>query len=117
MKVYILEDSVDLGQLLCEFLTMEKGADCRSATSFAQLLKEPEPALSADLVVLDVNLGTGKPSGIDAYQWLRDQGFRGRVIFLTGHGATHPLVKQARALSGAPVLEKPVEAERLLDLL
>jgi len=117
MKVYILEDSADLGQLLCEFLKMEKGADCASATSFAQLLKDPEPALSADLVVLDVNLGTDQPSGIDAYEWLRDQGYRGRVIFLTGHGAGHPLVKKARALSGVPVLEKPVEAERLLELL
>ena len=45
-----------------------------------------------------------RESGLDAYRWLRQFGFRGEVVFLTGHAAHHPLVEQARALGKAKVL-------------
>jgi FixJ family two-component response regulator len=63
--------------------------------------------------VLDINLGAGEPTGIDAYHWLRSHGFSGRVIFLTGHAASHPLVREARLIGDAVVLEKPTRIGQL----
>jgi FixJ family two-component response regulator len=66
-----------------------------------------------ETVILDINLGPGEPSGLDVYRWLREQGFAGRIVFLTGHAADHPLVSQAYRL-GAHVLQKPARIQRLL---
>jgi hypothetical protein len=41
--------------------------------------------LNCTLAILDVNLGAGNPSGVDAYRWLKQERFVGRVVFLTGH--------------------------------
>jgi FixJ family two-component response regulator len=46
---------------------------------------------------------------VEVSRWLREHGFRGRIIFLTGHAAYNPDVLAAKA-TGALVLEKPVES-------
>lgn len=117
MKVVILDDSADLGDVMCQLLTFEGGAQCIATRSYEEFVQRAQDALTADLVVLDVNLGPDVPSGVDAYEWLRRHGYTGRVVFLTGHAGSHPLVQRARSLRGVPVLEKPVEAEQLLALL
>jgi hypothetical protein len=72
--------------------------------------------LSWDLAILDVNLGGGQPSGVEAYRWLMGQSFAGRIVFLTGHARSFPDVAEAHAL-GVKVLEKPVPISCLLNLL
>jgi DNA-binding response OmpR family regulator len=62
--------------------------------------------------LLDVNLGAGQPSGIDAYRWLREHSFPGRIVFLTGHATTSPEVIAARS-HGQTVLEKPIDIVKL----
>ncbi len=115
--VLVLEDDEDLRSLLCDLLVASGAERCVSVGSHAELVRQQEQALGCGLALLDVNLGAGKPSGLDAYHWLKEQGFAGRVVFLTGHARSHPLVRQARELTQALVLTKPVDAKDLIDLL
>jgi FixJ family two-component response regulator len=113
-RIVIVEDDADLRDLLGEIYACE-GLDCVLAESVEALVAQSVRALGADLVLLDVNLGPGVPSGLDAYDWLVQHAFTGRIIFLTGHASTHPLVREASG-RGALVLEKPVPAASLLEL-
>lgn len=117
-RVIILEDDADLRETLCELLLCSGVSECHGAASFGQFVSLPSGIIdTADLVVLDVNLGHGVPSGIDAFLWLRERGFGGRIVFLTGHARSHPLVREARELPGVRVLEKPVESGVLEQLI
>jgi FixJ family two-component response regulator len=69
------------------------------------------------LGILDVNLGSDEPSGLDAFAWLRAERFPGRIVFLTGHAATNPLVRRAGEMGDVAVLTKPLQMPKLLELL
>jgi len=112
----LLDDDADLLEILAELLE-ERHCHCLRARSVAELKALGPGALAADVVVLDINLGSGQPSGIDAYDWLMSQNFAGRVLFLTGHAHAHPLVARAERLRGAHVLDKPVDGRVLLDTI
>jgi ActR/RegA family two-component response regulator len=110
----LLDDDSDLLEVLAELL---KGRNCSSllAHSLDELKALGPEALAADVAVLDINLGAGQPSGIDAYDWLVSQNFAGRLLFLTGHAHAHPLVARAERLHRATVLAKPLDGQVLLD--
>jgi FixJ family two-component response regulator len=116
-RVLVLEDDDDLRTLLCELLVAAGAKACVSAGSYEELVRQKDPVQGCGLALLDVNLGSGVPSGLDAYHWLRDNGFTGRIVFLTGHARHHPLVRQAHELTQARVLSKPVDAEELMALV
>jgi hypothetical protein len=81
--------------------------------SFRELERRFDDLGNVSAAVLDINLGPGEPTGVDAYHWLRSRGFSGRIIFLTGHAASHPLVREARLIGDAVVLEKPTGIDHL----
>lgn len=114
MTVVLLDDDADLLEALGELLQLD-GCRCLLVQSVDELKALGKQALDADVAVLDINLGMGQPSGIDAYDWLMSQGFGGRLLFLTGHAHAHPLVARAEKLHRATVLDKPMEAGVLLD--
>jgi FixJ family two-component response regulator len=114
VTVVLLDDDADLLEALGELLQLD-GCRCLLVQSVEELKQLGLQALSADVAVLDINLGLGQPSGIDAYDWLMSQGFSGRLLFLTGHAHAHPLVARAEKLHRAAVLDKPMEAGMLLD--
>ncbi len=116
-RVLVLEDDEDLRTLLCELLLMQGVEECVSAASLASLKSQEARVLTCGLAILDINLGAQVPSGLDAYRWLRDSGFAGRVVFLTGHARSHPLVRQAYELTDVQVLVKPVDARVLMALV
>lgn len=113
-SVLLLDDDPDLRTMLCE-LFMSQGARSTGVGSLDEMKKLAD-GMSFDLAILDVNLGAGQPSGVDAYRWLKAQSFAGRVIFLTGHARSFPGVAEAYAM-GVKVLEKPVSIEALVNLL
>jgi FixJ family two-component response regulator len=115
--VLVLEDDEDLRTLLCDLLVASGAPACVSAASYEALVRQQEQALECGLALLDVNLGAGVHSGLDAYHWLQEHGFRGRIVFLTGHARSHPLVRQARELTRAQVMSKPVDAKELMALV
>ena len=116
-RVLVLEDDDDLRTLLCELLVACGVQAWVSAGSFEAMVRQKEQVLGCGLALLDVNLGAKVPSGLDAYHWLRENGFGGRIVFLTGHARSHPLVRQAYDLSQARILSKPVDAKVLMALV
>jgi DNA-binding NtrC family response regulator len=110
----LLDDDADLLDILAELLE-ERGCHCLPARSLEELKRHASEVLKADVAVLDINLGAGQPSGVDAYEWLVSEGFAGRLLFLTGHARGHPLVARAEQLHRAAVLDKPLDGDVLLD--
>ena len=115
--VLVLEDDGDMRTLMCELFSMAGAERCVAVGSVAELRQNPELVHHTQLALIDINLGSGLPSGLEAYDWLRSQRFGGRVVFITGHAASHPLMREAQGLRGVEVLRKPVDADVLLDLL
>jgi FixJ family two-component response regulator len=110
----LLDDDADLLEALADLL---RTRDCRclTARSVSELQALGREVLDADVAVLDINLGPGQPTGIDAYEWLMHEHFAGRLLFLTGHAHAHPLVARAERLQRAAVLDKPMDGQTLLD--
>jgi DNA-binding NtrC family response regulator len=115
--IALLDDDDDLRSLLTQLFELELGCQCVDASSVAKFKEQAPQVLRTELAILDINLGNGLPSGFDAYEWLRENGYSGRVVFLTGHARNHPLLRKAAEFPNVEVLEKPVTVERLLQLL
>jgi FixJ family two-component response regulator len=115
-NVIVLDDDQDIRVMLCEIFRLLGAKSCSEFGSVEELKEQPDVSVGSDLAILDVNLGAGVPSGTDACQWLLEHGYRGKIVFLTGHAKTHPMVKKA-AQTGAQVLEKPTSVGVLADLL
>lgn len=71
--------------------------------------------LDAGLVLMDVRLA-GRMDGIEAARRIRDQRDI-PIIFITAHGDSATRAHIERVLPGAPVLTKPITAERLRGAL
>lgn len=114
--VLILEDDADCRELLGEILKLGEHS-CVEAGTLAELERREPEVLACDLAMIDINLGPGQPSGVDACRWLLAHGFHGKIVFLTGHADTHPLVTEAARVANASVLTKPIEADQLVELV
>ncbi|MDC0716913.1 response regulator [Nannocystis bainbridge] len=115
--VVFLDDDEDLRELFVDVVALFAERDCLTVGSVDELVEQRKRVLAAELIILDINLGPGLPSGLDAYKWLREQNYGGRVVFLTGHAASHPLVAEARRLAGVRVYEKPLPVPTIARLL
>jgi DNA-binding response OmpR family regulator len=112
-RVIVLDDDEDLRATLEDIVVTRYDAECVAHGTYDELVQAGPEALSCDLAILDINLGPGVPSGIDAYQWLRRLGFKGRILFLTGHAQSHPEVAKAHSLKDVQVAQKPMGLEAL----
>ena len=115
--VLFLDDDNDLRETVTDLVGTVFDCPCLGCRSYEDLLALGNRALSCGVAVLDINLGPDVPSGLDAYLWLRKHGFHGRIVFLTGHAGSHPLVVEASRLGDADVVAKPISAEVLRSLL
>src|SRR5216110_3126863 len=115
--VFLLEDDDDLRTVIADLIQRSTGRECLALRTFAELREQRAAVLRCSLGILDVNLGRGQLSGLDAFAWLRAERFAGRIAFLTGHAASHPLVERARQMGEAIVLCKPLQISQLLELL
>jgi FixJ family two-component response regulator len=106
--IFVLDDDADIRDTMCAVIENLLAVPCVTASSVAEMAREPGRVLQCRVAILDINLGPDEPSGLDAYRWLCDQDYRGAILFLTGHAKTHPLVDAANRLGHARVLEKPV---------
>jgi len=116
-RVALLEDDDDLRATMADLLGVTAGAECVGAASLAELQEQSAEVLTTHIALLDINLGPGEPSGIDAYRWLQENNYPGRVVFLTGHASGHPLVDEARRIGSAMLLTKPVPFPELAALI
>lgn len=112
----MLEDDPDLGQSYVEILSAAQ-REVLLVHSFDELTQMRNQALQCSVAFLDISLGAGQPNGLDAFEWLKQVNFRGRIYFLTGHAMSHPLVVEACQKWGAEVLAKPMDIDDFLNMI
>jgi ActR/RegA family two-component response regulator len=105
--ILILDDDADMLASLVDFARTLSGRKCVAVASYDALIALAPHLADFSVAILDINLGAGRPNGIDAYRWLLDERFPGRIYFLTGHARNHPLVEEARRLGNVEIIEKP----------
>jgi DNA-binding response OmpR family regulator len=111
-----VDDDADLRALI-PYVAASLGFErCVLAASLVEVEAQRSEALSCSLAVLDINLGWASATGVDVYNWLRQQRFAGRIVFLTGHGEDDPRVRDAARIGGARVLVKPIALDVLAEL-
>ena len=113
-QVVFLDDSEDLRMVMVSLIESRLRTTCLGLAGYSEMLVHSDQVLKSEIIVLDLDLGHQKPSGMDVYHWLMNEGYRGQVYFLTGHGFTHPLMIQARKL-GAKIWEKPTGSTQMLN--
>ena len=115
--VLYVEDNDDLRELVVELVTVVIKRPCVGVGSYEELVALGDEVLGCSVAILDINLGANRRSGIDAYAWLRHTGYTGRIVFLTGHASTHPLVVEAQRIGDAEIFSKPIEPDRLRSIV
>jgi DNA-binding NtrC family response regulator len=115
--VLILDDDDDLRDILGTTAEEVFGWAWIGVSCVQALIDLGPCALASNLAILDINLGPDQPSGLDAFAWLGERQFGGRIIFLTGHAASHPLVDKAMRQHLASIYQKPLSIEELGHVL
>src|SRR5690242_12636180 len=115
-RVLLVDDDLDLLEIMRLVFVQAGAKACVLASSLKEVQAQRDEALGVDAAILDVNLGHGLASGLDVHRWLRDEGFAGRSVFLTGHARNHPLVQEAAKVPGTTVVSKPIDMKHLLRL-
>ena len=116
-SVLVLDDDEDLRVTLCDVLSSLCNVECISVPDVESMIRSGDRVLRCLLAILDINLGAGLPTGLDAGRWLTEHGFNGRIVLLTGHATSSPLVQRTMHISSAQIIQKPVSAKKLCDLL
>lgn len=112
-QVTLLDDNSDLRELISEYFEHSLKVKVLPLGNYQELVQQMPQILSSDLVILDIEIGYNQPSGYEAYKTLLQNGYPGLIFFLTGHGADHPLVQQAKT-SNCIVWEKPITGEAMV---
>jgi DNA-binding NtrC family response regulator len=115
-SVLLLDDDKDLCTAMRELLLIFGAASCICCHSVSEL-KNNVSLPKFDLAILDINLGDNLPNGIDAYDWLIQNNYKGKIVFFSGHAKFNPLVQKALELPNVAFLEKPANINALEGLI
>lgn len=115
--VLIVDDDEDLRAVTQDIFEALGVRHVVSAASLREVEERRDEVLACELAILDINLGSGQPSGVNVYEWLDREGFAGRIVFLTGHASDDPRVKAAASLAGSVVASKPLSVAELRELI
>jgi DNA-binding NtrC family response regulator len=107
-RVLFVDDSSDLCQIMEAMCQSLRGVECICVPSMSAVLERAVQVLRTDLAILDVNLGPGESSGTEIYRWLKEQNYRGKIVFLSGHTMTDPQVAEATRIPDADFFQKPL---------
>lgn len=110
--VLLVDDDPDLLDVM-GMLMEHEGLGYIAARSLAEVQALGSALATISVAILDVNLGPGQPTGLDVHDWLRAQGVRSRIVFVTGHAPDHPLVQET-AGGAHLVLAKPIASSALV---
>ena len=88
-----------------------------TAASLREVQARRDEVVACQLAILDINLGSGEPTGVQIHEWLQREGFAGRTIFLTGHASNDPRVRDAASLAGTQIISKPLPIAALRELV
>ncbi|WP_409479651.1 response regulator [Pseudobdellovibrio sp. HCB154] len=116
--ILVMDDDIDLLEVLQETLvTLCKVDQVITATSMESVQQQKDKILNCELAILDVNLGAERPSGVNVAEWLRANGFKGKIVFLTGHAVSDPEVLAATRMPNTKVVAKPIGLPQLLGFV
>lgn len=107
MKVLLLDDDSDMCELMKETFHSFHIKDITICRSYQDIVSLEKKILTYDVIFLDVNLGLEKKTGVDAFNWITELGYKGRIVFFTGHARFYPLLINALNLPHVGLLEKP----------
>ena len=113
-RVLIVEDEVLVAWHL-ESLAREQHLDVCGLVPDGDGAIEQAVDLDVDLILMDIRLA-GRMDGIEAARRIRDQR-NTPIIFITAHGDPATRAKIEQVVPGAPVLAKPITAERLKEAI
>lgn len=109
----ILVDDDDSARRSLQLLLSAHGFDVRSFAVAAPILADPQ-AIDAPFLVVDQHLPVG--DGVSLIAALRERGWRGRAVMITGFPSRE--LSEAADRQGCPiVLEKPLRGGELLRAL
>ena len=113
----IVDDDEDLRDTVSDVFALAGVKRRVLAASLADVVSQADAALASQLAVVDVNLGEGRPTGVEVSTWLREHGFGGAIIFLTGHATNDPRVAAAAAVPNTRIMAKPISFGELTTLV
>lgn len=116
-KVLFLDDDKGLCFLMAELFEESGDIGIVTASSYAEFITHEKEIQTFDIIFLDVNLGAGCPTGLDAFDWLREKEFKNKIVFFTGHALSYPEVKEALKTPNVFNLEKPAPIKKIEDLI
>lgn len=112
-KILLLDDNKELCMLMTTMFMELGNHDVHCFHSYSDVATLSPQQLNFDIAFLDVNLGVNAPSGIEVFDWLIKNGFKGKVIFFTGHARSYPLLKKSMEYPNVQLLEKPADIEKI----
>lgn len=112
-KILLLEDNIELCKLLKRMFTGFGVTEVSVFHSYSEVTSLAKEELVFDIAVLDVNLGLGEKTGIDAFDWLIENDFKGKVIFLTGHASSYGMLPKLTDRPNVFLLDKPSEIAKI----
>ena len=113
-RVLIVEDELLVAWHL-ESLAREQNLDVCGLVPDGDGAIEQAIDLDVDLVLMDIRLA-GRMDGIEAARRIREQR-NTPIIFITAHGDDATRAHIARVVPHAPVLAKPITADRLKEAI
>jgi FixJ family two-component response regulator len=114
-SVLVVDDDDDLREIMA-LLVESLDVRCFPARSLTEVRALGPRLKSCTLALLDVNLGGGEPTGIEVRDWLRENGYTGPAVFLTGHGQDLPGLGDTLGPRDK-VLSKPIDSDVLVRLV
>jgi DNA-binding NtrC family response regulator len=106
--VLIVDDDEDLRETLGDVLASFDACSVKIG-SLREIERRSDELANCSLALIDINLGPDQPSGLDVCAWLIAHDFGGHIVFMTGHAAGYPLVRDAHAMRGVAILQKPID--------
>jgi len=113
-RVLIVEDELLVAWHL-ESLTREQNLEVCGLVPDGDGAIEQAIDLDVDLVLMDIRLA-GRMDGVEAARRIREQRDT-PIIFITAHGDPATRAHIDRIVPGAPVLAKPITADRLREAI
>lgn len=116
-SIFFLDDSEEYLDVMKVFIQAACNYEAITCSNIESMQSQIEEILKSEMAFLDINLGLNQPSGIQAYRWLKSQGYNKPVFFLTGHAKDSDEARQASIFEEARVIQKPIAAQDFRDLI
>ncbi|MCM2353578.1 MAG: response regulator [Pseudobdellovibrio sp.] len=116
-SIFFLDDSEEYLDVMKVFVQAACNFEAITCSNIESMQNQIEEILKSEMAFLDINLGLNQPSGIQAYRWLKSQGYNKPVFFLTGHAKDSDEAREAAIFEDARVLQKPIPPQDFRALI